>query len=149
MSKDTNEMYYSSKRQAFLVDQGYAFKVITQLQGMTSLPGLAFQSAHERRELLTDVILQNDTVGDVEQIDGDLFSTKGAGKHVKKGGARRTAGMLSDLSGGQDMAYIEYNKSRNKELNNKKNAHTGFLKKISRQNQRVAAAKKELQGGSR
>lgn len=27
VSKDTAEMYYSSKRQAFLVDQGYAFKV--------------------------------------------------------------------------------------------------------------------------
>ncbi|KAJ0345244.1 hypothetical protein COL922a_014932, partial [Colletotrichum nupharicola] len=26
VSKDTDEMFYSSKRQAFLVDQGYAFK---------------------------------------------------------------------------------------------------------------------------
>lgn len=27
VSTDTQEMYYSSKRQQFLVDQGYAFKV--------------------------------------------------------------------------------------------------------------------------
>lgn len=27
ISQDTEEMYYSSKRQQFLVDQGYAFKV--------------------------------------------------------------------------------------------------------------------------
>ncbi len=29
ISRDTQEMFYSTKRQQFLVDQGYAFKVIT------------------------------------------------------------------------------------------------------------------------
>merc|ERR1711904_97845 len=28
VSKDTQEMYYSTKRQQFLIDQGYAFKVV-------------------------------------------------------------------------------------------------------------------------
>lgn len=28
VSRDTQEMYYSAKRQQFLVDQGYAFKVL-------------------------------------------------------------------------------------------------------------------------
>ena len=58
--RTTNEMYYSSKRQAFLVDQGYAFKVITHLQGIEDLPGLAFSSPAERRELLQNVMLQNE-----------------------------------------------------------------------------------------
>lgn len=31
VSKDTQEMYYSTKRQQFLIDQGYSFKVITNL----------------------------------------------------------------------------------------------------------------------
>ena len=31
VSRDTREMYYSTKRQQFLVDQGYAFKVVTNL----------------------------------------------------------------------------------------------------------------------
>ena len=31
VSKDTQEMFYSTKRQQFLIDQGYAFKVITNL----------------------------------------------------------------------------------------------------------------------
>merc|ERR1711881_58596 len=52
VSKDTDEMHYSAKRQAFLVDQGYAFKVITHLSGMEQLPDLAYASARERRELL-------------------------------------------------------------------------------------------------
>ncbi|KAK3060524.1 transcription factor TFIIH complex ERCC-3 subunit, partial [Coniosporium uncinatum] len=118
VSKDTNEMYYSSKRQAFLVDQGYAFKVITHLQGIESLPGLAFATKHERQELLTDVLLQSETAGEVEKIEGDLFS-EGGFRTKKGGGVKRMAGTLSELSGGRDMAYIEYNKSRNKELRGK------------------------------
>ena len=108
VSKDTQEMYYSSKRQAFLVDQGYAFKVITHLEGIENLPGLAFASPTERRELLQEVMLQNETSADVEKVDDDLFSGRSAGPRGKSSGvskkvAKRTAGMLSELSGGQDM----------------------------------------------
>ena len=108
VSKDTQEMYYSSKRQAFLVDQGYAFKVITHLQGIENLPGLAYASPAERRELLQDVMLQNETSAEVEKIDDDLFGARSSGPQGKSGGiakkgAKRTAGMLSELSGGQDM----------------------------------------------
>lgn len=141
VSKDTQEMYYSSKRQAFLVDQGYAFKVITHLQGIENLPNLAYSSPAERRELLQEVMLANETSGDVEQVDDDLFSSRSSGPSggsrsmVKKGAAvaKRTAGMLSDLSGGQDMAYVEYNKSRNKELKGKQNP---LFRKMAREQQR-------------
>ncbi|KAL8702005.1 MAG: hypothetical protein Q9201_004612 [Fulgogasparrea decipioides] len=137
VSKDTQEMYYSSKRQAFLVDQGYAFKVITHLQGIEQLPGLAYASPAERRELLQEVMLQNETSADVEKIDDDLFGTRSSGPRgqstINKKGAKRMAGMLSELSGGQDMAYIEYNKSRNKELKGK---HNPLFKKLNREQQR-------------
>ena len=127
-------MYYSTKRQAFLVDQGYSFKTITHLHGMESMKDLAFRGAQERRELLQDVMLQNEMSADVENIDGDLFSGRsqvragrgargsgggsggagGSGSNAAQG-ARRMAGMLSDLSGGQDMAYMEYNRGKNAE----------------------------------
>lgn len=135
VSKDTLEMVYSSKRQAFLVDQGYAFKVITHLQGIEDMPDLAFRTAAERRELLQNVMIHNesDTAGDYENVD-DLFHRvdgRGvSGKGVKKG-ARRTAGMLSELAGGQDMAYVEQNKSKNKELKKKKESNA-FFKKLQR-----------------
>lgn len=108
VSKDTQEMYYSSKRQAFLVDQGYAFKVITHLHGIENLPGLAYAAPTERRELLQEVMLQNETSADVEKIDDDLFSRRSGSARGKVGGIdkkgpKRTAGMLSELSGGQDM----------------------------------------------
>ena len=108
VSKDTQEMYYSAKRQAFLVDQGYAFKVISHLNGLESLPGLAYATSAERRELLQDVMLQNEEKWGVEDIKDDLFSVrsnqpKGKNSALAKKGAKRTAGLLSDLSGGQDM----------------------------------------------
>jgi DNA excision repair protein ERCC-3 len=140
VSKDTQEMYYSSKRQAFLVDQGYSFKVIVQLSGINQLRDLAFTTPQERRELLGDVLLQNETAGEQETIDGDLFSTlKRPGARKKKGAlARRTAGVLADHSGGQDMAYVELNRSRNKDLKNKGNS---FMRKIRREADRRRTAK--------
>jgi DNA excision repair protein ERCC-3 len=141
VSKDTQEMYYSSKRQAFLVDQGYAFKVITHLQGMEKLPGLAFNTAAERRELLQNVMIQNEGAFDSEKINDDLFNVNGGSgqsraQYNKKKGARRMAGTLSELSGGQDMAYIEQNRSKNKELKKNQKPSNAFFKKLQREGQK-------------
>ena len=158
VSKDTPEMFYSSKRQAFLVDQGYAFKVITHLQGLESMPDLAFSTAQERRELLQDVLLQTEMSADVEKVQDDLFSVRqranvgGVGNAVAKrpaggasGAARRIAGTLSELSGGQDMAYIEYNKGKNREVKGKnaQGPQSSFIRKLQRENQRRNKAAKE------
>jgi DNA excision repair protein ERCC-3 len=131
VSKDTDEMYYSSKRQAFLVDQGYAFKVITRLEGMDTSPNLAFATPQERRELLMDVLLAKEDANKEERIDGDAFGTSYAsGKNKKKGGVRRAAGTLSELSGGQTMAYMEFNKSKNKEIK-QKGVKNAFMRKLA------------------
>ncbi|KOS17987.1 putative DNA repair helicase [Escovopsis weberi] len=140
VSKDTQEMYFSSKRQAFLVDQGYAFKVITQLANIEKTPGLAFATAGERRELLQKVLVENEGMED-EDID-DLFHSGTMGRKKKKGAVRRTAGTLGELSGGQDMAYIEQNKRMNATLKKKttKKESSAFFKKIGRENAKRAAA---------
>lgn len=142
VSKDTDEMFYSSKRQAFLVDQGYAFKVITRLEGIEQRTDLAFHSPQDRRELLMDVMLAKDAELGEEKIAGDIFHSKYASKggRAKKASARRTAGTLSDLSGGQDMAYMEYNKSRNKELK-AKGVKNQFLRKIQSSHNNLKKAK--------
>ncbi|CCG82605.1 Probable DNA repair helicase ercc3 [Taphrina deformans PYCC 5710] len=112
VSKDTQEMYYSTKRQAFLVDQGYAFKVITHLKGMENLPNLAFTSQQERNELLQEVLLQNEDAADIAEA-GDTVVGNRAG-HLSSGGggskapkAKRTTGTLSSLAGGDTMTYSE------------------------------------------
>ncbi|KAK1768535.1 P-loop containing nucleoside triphosphate hydrolase protein [Phialemonium atrogriseum] len=135
VSKDTQEMYYSSKRQAFLVDQGYAFKVITKLANIDQTPNLAFASAAERRELLQRTLIDNEKGAEEDVENDDLFGAK-QGRGKKKGGVRRTAGTLGELSGGQDMAYIEQNKAANKNLKNKKAEQSTFFKKIAREKER-------------
>jgi len=150
VSKDTNEMYYSSKRQAFLVDQGYAFKVITHLNGIERMPGLAYSTQQERMEVLQDVLLHGEAEGGMERIDDDLYDRKQArgARAVGKGkgsGVKRTAGMLSELAGGQNMAYIEYNKSRNKDLKNKKGPQSKFFKDIARGNERRKKAARDAE----
>ena len=116
-------MYYSTKRQAFLVDQGYAFKVITHLSGMEQLPDLAYSSARERRELLQEVLLKNEDAAGLEigdDADTNFIPREQREKRAKLesngSSATRTAGSLAGLAGGEDMAYIEYNKNKNKEI---------------------------------
>lgn len=132
VSKDTQEMYYSTKRQAFLVDQGYAFKVITHLHGMSELPDLAYASVSERRELLQQVLLQNEDAAGIEAgDDAENFVGRGQVDVSKKAGkakARRAPGSLASLAGGEDMAYVEYNRNKNKELKNQ--AHHSLINKL-------------------
>ncbi|GAB7347029.1 hypothetical protein MBLNU459_g3174t1 [Dothideomycetes sp. NU459] len=138
VSKDTNEMFYSSKRQAFLVDQGYAFKVITHLNGIERMPGLLYTTQLERVEMLSTVLMQGEEACGVEDIKDDLFSGRQFSKgthHPKKSGVRRTAGSLAELAGGRTMAYIEYNQSENKKL--AKGPKSKFFKGIQKQNERI------------
>ncbi|KAH8591463.1 P-loop containing nucleoside triphosphate hydrolase protein [Bisporella sp. PMI_857] len=141
VSKDTQEMFYSSRRQAFLVDQGYAFKVITQFNGIENYPDLAFNTPAERRELLQEVMLQKEEYDEGAELKEDLFHVnEGRGMSKKKKAvARRTAGALKDLAGGQDMAYIEQNRSKNKDLK-KKGESSSFFKKIHREQAKRRAA---------
>ncbi|SPQ25968.1 fde8a9d8-0c59-4aa1-9caf-ec7c5566f22e [Thermothielavioides terrestris] len=150
VSKDTQEMYYSSKRQAFLVDQGYAFKVITQLANIEQTPDLAFATPQECRELLQRTLVDNEKGGEDDIETDDLFGkSRGGNGRSKKllpgNGVRRTAGMLAELSGGQDMAYIEQNKAANKALKKKAKAGAGpegqsaFFRKLQREKERSRA----------
>ncbi|KAF8591090.1 DNA repair helicase rad25 [Ramaria rubella] len=149
VSKDTQEMYYSTKRQQFLIDQGYAFKVITHLDGLDSLPDLVYKSRDEQIELISSVLLANESEAelgsDVRAGEGDLAGTvtsKDFGFPAKPGvpAAKRTTGSLTALSGGQHMSYIEQNKSANKKLARESNSsrHKLFAK---REREKVQAKK--------
>jgi DNA excision repair protein ERCC-3 len=122
VSKDTQEMFYSTKRQQFLIDQGYAFKVITHLDGLETLPDLVYKTRNEQIELISSVLLANESEADlgtdVRAVEGDLAGTvtsKDFGP-VKFPAAQRTTGSLTALSGAQHMSYVEQNKSANKKL---------------------------------
>lgn len=55
VSQDTMEMNYSRKRQRFLVNQGYSYKVITKLAGMDEEPDLFYKNRDEQGQLLQQV----------------------------------------------------------------------------------------------
>lgn len=115
VSKDTQEMYYSTKRQAFLVDQGYAFKIITHLHGMEQLPNLAYASTRERRELLQQVLLKNEEAAGIEVgQDSENLIGHGVAKRARfESKSQRVNASLAGLTGGEDMAYVEYEKKKN------------------------------------
>ncbi|KAJ7056607.1 P-loop containing nucleoside triphosphate hydrolase protein [Mycena amicta] len=122
VSKDTQEMFYSTKRQQFLIDQGYAFKVITHLEGLDKMEDLVYRTRDEQIELVQSVLLASeseaDLGSDVRGADGDLAGTvtsKDFGM-PRVPGAQRTTGSLTALSGGAHMSYVEQNKSANKKL---------------------------------
>ncbi|KAG0061858.1 DNA repair helicase RAD25 [Linnemannia elongata] len=151
VSKDTQEMYYSTKRQQFLIDQGYAFKVITNLDGMDQEQDLVYSTPAEQLSLLQTVLLAQESAADmnadVEHDDYDLTGNTvrrtGAGggsilSHVGSSvaggsnGAKRSVGGLKSLSGGDQMAYIEYNKPvsmKDKDKNKDKGEHHALFKK--------------------
>ena len=119
-------MYYSTKRQKFLIDQGYAFKIITHLDGLDTLPDLVYKTRDEQIELISSVLLASESDADlgtdVRGAEGDLEGTvtsKDFGVVPSRGGmpaAKRTTGSLTALSGAQHMSYVEQNKSANRKL---------------------------------
>ncbi|CAO1306730.1 unnamed protein product [Diamesa serratosioi] len=101
VSQDTMEMSYSRKRQRFLVNQGYAYKVITHLAGMDEDPNLFYNTREEQSALLQQVLAASDIDCEDERIPGE-------GGPPRPGMSRKTGG-FSSLSGADDV-YYEYKK---------------------------------------
>ena len=108
-------MFYSTKRQKFLVDQGYAFKVITRLEGLSALHNLVFPTRKEQIELLEGVLRQNESKAEIISDSTQHDRTAGKKGREESGAglpaAKRTVGSMVGLSGGQHMSYVEQNKS--------------------------------------
>ncbi|XP_043750712.1 general transcription and DNA repair factor IIH helicase subunit XPB isoform X1 [Cervus elaphus] len=105
VSQDTQEMAYSTKRQRFLVDQGYSFKVITKLAGMEE-EDLAFSTKEEQQQLLQKVLAATDLDAEEEVVAGEFGS--------KSSQVSRRFGTMSSMSGADDTVYMEYHSSRSK-----------------------------------
>ncbi|KAG2677215.1 hypothetical protein I3843_12G090800 [Carya illinoinensis] len=101
VSTDTQEMYYSSKRQQFLIDQGYSFKVITSLPPPDTGADLSYHSLDEQLALLGKVLSAGDDAVGLEQLEEDADDIA-----LHKG--RRLMGSMSAMSGAHGMVYMEY-----------------------------------------
>lgn len=107
VSTDTQEMYYSTKRQQFLIDQGYSFKIITSLPPSDSGPDLSYHRLEEQLGLLSKVLNAGDDAVGLEQLEEDADDIA-----LQK--ARRSVGSMSAMSGASGMVYMEYNTGRGK-----------------------------------
>ncbi|XP_055327559.1 general transcription and DNA repair factor IIH helicase subunit XPB-like [Paramacrobiotus metropolitanus] len=99
VSQDTTEMFFARRRQRFLVNQGYSYKVITRLAGMED-ETLKLSTKEDQLELLRAVMQASDADADVERIAGD--SKDGAKVQMS-----RKVGNMASLSGADDAVYKE------------------------------------------
>ncbi|KAK3108424.1 hypothetical protein FSP39_007756, partial [Pinctada imbricata] len=97
VSQDTQEMHYSLKRQRFLVNQGYAYKVITKLAGMEQ-EDLAYSTKEEQLQLLQKVLAATEQDAEEEYAAGDSGGSK----------VSRKVGSMSSMSGADDNLYMEF-----------------------------------------
>lgn len=97
VSKDTDEMIYSAKRQQFLIDQGYSFNIITDIPEVYNNESRVYKSKSQQKELLASILMaadDDDSEEDKEEHEiFEMYNTK-----------------LSSLSGASGMAYIEKKK---------------------------------------
>ncbi|CAH1112643.1 unnamed protein product [Psylliodes chrysocephalus] len=101
VSQDTMEMNYSRKRQRFLVNQGYSYKVITKLAGMDEEPDLFYKNRDEQGQLLQQVLAASDIDCEDERVPGE---------GGPRSGMIRKAGNMGSMSGADDAVYYEYRK---------------------------------------
>jgi len=109
VSQDTQEMYYSTKRQQFLVDQGYAFKVVTNLLDGAAAAQLQLSTRNEQLNLLAKILSTavEDAQEEEEQAPGAGRAGAPAG-NAPRAKARRVATSLSTMSGAAGRMYMEY-----------------------------------------
>ncbi len=112
VSTDTQEMFYSAKRQQYLIDQGYTFKIVTNLCELCDVEAKVnnykYSTPEDDRQLM--VMLTNDQDIDKAQKNEDNAIRKnnvdGAGL-AEESVKRTTGSTMSQLSGGSGMRYRE------------------------------------------
>lgn len=93
------------QRQRFLVDQGYSFKVITELKDMSNISDLKYGTKKEQLEMLAKVLATEDAAGEEELQEDDPFASLQKAKNKKLAASRRR-GNAQALSGSNDRASV-------------------------------------------
>jgi len=93
-------MGYSRKRQRFLINQGYAYKVVNRLPGLDKAQ-LAFSTLDAQMQLLQQVISASDADAEEEEIKEELGE-----KFMRKESS------MANLSGAHAVSYAQKGKVR-------------------------------------
>mmetsp|Transcript_11033 Transcript_11033/g.28299 ORF Transcript_11033/g.28299 Transcript_11033/m.28299 type:complete len:786 (+) Transcript_11033:231-2588(+) len=84
VSKDTQEMFYSTKRQQFLVDQGYNFRVITDLLDNADRSALIMSDPAEQAASLQKVLKAEETGEEILNDADDIAKLRNKKKKEHK-----------------------------------------------------------------
>lgn len=112
VSQDTIEMHFARKRQRFLANQGYSYKVVTSFEGMDK-EDLMYSTREEQHQLLQQVMTANDTDAEEERDEG--FGSGAVGRPSGSGAYGRKNVAMSSLTGADDNTYIEYKSAKQKQ----------------------------------
>ncbi|CEM05451.1 unnamed protein product [Vitrella brassicaformis CCMP3155] len=124
VSKDTQEMYFADKRQQFIIDQGYAYKVITWNNFESHMAGedLMFDNPKTQFDILAQILASDDTLDDIEDDDVMLGGTDVPAAGAKPAGVSVRKANLSILSGA-DPGVVYFEKGKQKAPAAKKEKH--------------------------
>ncbi|KAI7835846.1 hypothetical protein COHA_010244 [Chlorella ohadii] len=107
---DTQEVYFTAKRQQFLIDQGYSYKVIPSLLEAAGVDGpggggLLLGTREEQLDVLASILAASDAdLAEEDETDDkdDVANLK------KKAATKRVVGNMAALSGAAGISYMEY-----------------------------------------
>jgi len=102
VSTDTAEMFYAAKRQKFLTDQGYAFKVITHLEGLDASTNLCYSTREEQLELLASVLAADASAASATDALDEAVDVG------ERASMMRNKASMAHLSGGAGREYAEF-----------------------------------------
>ncbi|VDN60863.1 unnamed protein product [Dracunculus medinensis] len=104
VSQDTVEMSYSRKRQRFLVNQGYAYKVVNRLPGMEK-EELKLYTKDSQLQLLQQVLAASDADAEEEDVKEETFDG------VREAKTLRKESSFSSFSGSNSISYTQKTKT--------------------------------------
>jgi DNA excision repair protein ERCC-3 len=118
VSSDTQEMFYSAKRQQYLIDQGYTFKIVTNLCEKASEEAVkhnyTFSTPEDDRKILRTVLTsETDLEKEQRAEDAAIRKSNPDGAQMADASTKRQAGMtMSQVSGGSGLRYKEMSSSK-------------------------------------
>jgi len=111
VSNDTREMKYCTKRQQYLVDQGYTFKVEQLLADKADRESTLFADKSDELLLLNQVLAFN--CKDYDEVENKYIRSQARGEEDDDGQqqtatVKRRATNMAGLSGADGLLYTEY-----------------------------------------
>lgn len=115
VSTETPEIYHNSRRQRYLVDQGYNFKIIPDMLHEAQQMEDPCMNPEEERKILRKILNKEYSERkDTDDDDGsyDLQQIPVGPRAIEQAQARRGRGDISNISGGRGLNYQEYGAER-------------------------------------